>query len=173
MCNCILCTWRCILLFVEIYCIGIEFCLQWTLGILQSLMKSFNCCYISLSKHINMTKNFPSHSQSYDFWYMRDWPKKKFYEPSKQDTFRPMLVISQPEIFEMYHFPVLLKCLNNAYTMFGPNLLGFMGKIVRQSPIRVEEDYVAIPWDIIKPHRFIRLTADVMFANELAICDNL
>ena len=64
--------------------------------------------------------------------------------------------------------PVKLKNCNDSKVIFGPELAGHQGKKVRQKPQRVEVEYVAIPRDIYSLHRFVTLTADIMFVNGVA-----
>ena len=63
------------------------------------------------------------------------------------------------------HSPVTASDAANAHTMFGPNLEGLRGKTVRQRPRRVETGYLRIPRDFYELHKFVTLTADVMFVN--------
>ena len=49
--------------------------------------------------------------------------------------------------------------------MFGPNLSGTRAKIVQHNPDRVVRDYIAVPKDYIKLHKFITIVADVIFVN--------
>ncbi|KAL7480380.1 hypothetical protein ACHAW6_006074, partial [Cyclotella cf. meneghiniana] len=55
--------------------------------------------------------------------------------------------------------------LKNAHTIFGPDLASIRGRTVRRKPERVEVRVVAVPRDFLKLHRFITLTADIMFVN--------
>ena len=61
--------------------------------------------------------------------------------------------------------PVKLKAATDSDVIFGPEQAGHQGKEVRQKPQRVEVEYVAIPRDIYSLHRFVTLTADIMFVN--------
>jgi len=63
--------------------------------------------------------------------------------------------------------PIDQNDLKNAHTIFGPDLAGVRGRTVRRKPERVEVRVVAIPRDFLKLHRFLTLTADVMFVNGL------
>ena len=49
--------------------------------------------------------------------------------------------------------------------VFGPNRAAMRGKTVRQKPKRVNAEYVTIPRDFYELHKFVTLTADVMFVN--------
>lgn len=55
--------------------------------------------------------------------------------------------------------------IKNAHTIFGPDLAGIRGRTVRRRPEHVEVWVVAIPWDFLALHRFIILTADIIFVN--------
>eukprot|EP00804_Cyclotella_cryptica_P004287 CCRYP_013486-RA/>CCRYP_013486-RA protein AED:0.93 eAED:0.93 QI:0/0/0/0.5/0/0/2/0/352 len=55
----------------------------------------------------------------------------------------------------------------NANKLFGPDLGGVRGKTVRQRPSAVRPEYVRIPQDLYERHKFVTLTADVMFVNGL------
>ena len=47
------------------------------------------------------------------------------------------------------NFPITYFDLNNYHTIFGTNIYGTSGKIVRQKPDGVVLDYVAVPQDFI------------------------
>ena len=55
--------------------------------------------------------------------------------------------------------------VNNARSIFGPNLPGLRRKTVRQSPERVVPEYLETPQDFYRLRHFFTLTADVMFVN--------
>jgi hypothetical protein len=57
--------------------------------------------------------------------------------------------------------------LKNAHSIFGPDLASVRGRTVRRKPERVEVNVVAIPKDFLRLHKFITLTADIMFVNGL------
>eukprot|EP00804_Cyclotella_cryptica_P007796 CCRYP_001377-RA/>CCRYP_001377-RA protein AED:0.71 eAED:0.39 QI:0/0/0/0.66/0/0/3/0/576 len=61
--------------------------------------------------------------------------------------------------------PVVVVDLWNAHTTFGPDLAGLQGRTVRSRPERVRTEIVAIPWDFVRLHKFVVLTADIMFVN--------
>ena len=69
---------------------------------------------------------------------------------------------------ELANCHVTVQDITNAHAIFGPDLPGVRGKTVRRKPSRVEPQYVAIPDDFHKLHRFVTLTADVMFVNGAA-----
>ena len=53
----------------------------------------------------------------------------------------------------------------NATTIFGPNRNVLRGKAVRRRPERVEADFIQIPRDYYVLHKFVTLTADLMFVS--------
>ena len=55
--------------------------------------------------------------------------------------------------------------ITDALAIFGPDRDGLRGKTVRVKPERVETEYVEIPWDFNRLHRFVTLVRDVMFVN--------
>eukprot|EP00804_Cyclotella_cryptica_P006894 CCRYP_007059-RA/>CCRYP_007059-RA protein AED:0.47 eAED:-0.58 QI:0/-1/0/1/-1/1/1/0/231 len=61
--------------------------------------------------------------------------------------------------------PIDVSDLRNAHTIFGPDLAGLRGRTVRHRPERVTTDIVVIPRDFVQQHRFVTLTADIMFVN--------
>ncbi len=63
--------------------------------------------------------------------------------------------------------PVATSDVQNAHTIFGPDLAGLRGKTVRRKPEHVVTDYVAIPRDFLARHHNVTLTGDVMFVNGL------
>ena len=63
------------------------------------------------------------------------------------------------------HCPVTTDAATNSLAIYGPNLDGLRGKTVRQRPRRVETEYLRIPRDFYELHKFVTLTADVMFVN--------
>ena len=60
---------------------------------------------------------------------------------------------------------VKVKDITNARALFGLNRSRLKGGTVRQNPERVDPVYTAIPRDFYELHRFVTLTADVMFVN--------
>ena len=64
--------------------------------------------------------------------------------------------------------PITPNDIYTAYAIFGKNLVGIKGKTVWRQPERVVTDYVQIPRDFFALHKFVTLTADVMFVNRLA-----
>jgi hypothetical protein len=64
--------------------------------------------------------------------------------------------------------PVTPPDITNANTIYGPDLAGTRGKTVRKKPDRVMLDYVAVPHEFMKLHKYVTLVADVMFVNGIA-----
>ena len=65
----------------------------------------------------------------------------------------------------MRNCPIKRSDIANATAIFGPNRNVLRGKTVRQRPQRVDADFVQIPWDYYVLHKFVTLTADLMFVN--------
>ena len=61
--------------------------------------------------------------------------------------------------------PVKLEQITNANNIFGPNFSGLRGKSVRTKPTRVKKKYIPIPRDFHILHKFVTLTADLMFVS--------
>ena len=61
--------------------------------------------------------------------------------------------------------PIDVVDLRNAHAIFGPDLAGLRGRTIRRRPERVTTNIIAIPWDFVLAHRFVVLTADIMFVN--------
>jgi hypothetical protein len=68
----------------------------------------------------------------------------------------------------MSNCPVKRSDIANAAVIFGPNRNVLRGKTVRQRPTRVEADFIQIPRDYYVLHKFVTLTADLMFVNGVA-----
>jgi len=64
--------------------------------------------------------------------------------------------------------PVTPENISHAHKLVGENLAGLRGKTVRRKPEQVVTDYVQIPRDLIQTNKYVTLTADVMFVNNLA-----
>jgi hypothetical protein len=64
--------------------------------------------------------------------------------------------------------PVHPTDVTNVNVIFGPDLAGTRGKTVRTAPDRVETDYVVVPREFMKLHKYVTLVADVMFVNGIA-----
>jgi hypothetical protein len=65
------------------------------------------------------------------------------------------------------NFPVTVKDVHNANRIFGPDLANLRDKTTKKKPEHIRVDYVEIPQDIIKTHKYVTLVADVMFVNGL------
>jgi hypothetical protein len=63
--------------------------------------------------------------------------------------------------------PVTVQDVNNAHHIYGRDLANIRGKTTRRKPQHVQIDYVQIPWDFVKMHKYVTLAADVMFVNGL------
>ena len=57
--------------------------------------------------------------------------------------------------------------VTNSTKIFGPDLACIRGETVRRKPERVEANYMEIPKDFYKLHKFITLVGDVMFVNKI------
>jgi hypothetical protein len=64
--------------------------------------------------------------------------------------------------------PIKPEYISNARSIFGPSIAGVGGKTVRRKPEQVEAEPGCIPDDFHCLHRFVVLTADVMFVNSIA-----
>eukprot|EP00804_Cyclotella_cryptica_P006122 CCRYP_010732-RA/>CCRYP_010732-RA protein AED:0.20 eAED:0.22 QI:0/0/0/1/1/1/2/0/901 len=67
----------------------------------------------------------------------------------------------------MHNLDVSIPAIAIANSLFGPDLGGVRGKTVRRKPSAVRPEYVRIPRDLYECHKFVTLTADVMFVNGL------
>ena len=64
--------------------------------------------------------------------------------------------------------------ITNADSMFGPNLVGARGKKVGNKPSSVDiEENVKIPEYFYRLHKFVMLTADVIFFQWKRVHDNI
>ena len=61
--------------------------------------------------------------------------------------------------------PLTCTDIDNAHTIFGPGLSGVWGETVRQKPTRVETEETYVPRYFCGVHRFVTLTAGVIFVN--------
>ena len=71
------------------------------------------------------------------------------------------------------NFPLKLEHTTNANNIFGTNVAGLRGKSVRTKPTWVEREYIPIPRAFYVLHKFLTLTADMMFVNGLLFLINL
>jgi hypothetical protein len=69
--------------------------------------------------------------------------------------------------------PIKPKHIANANSIFGPSIAGVRGRTTRQKPERVEAAAGRIPDDFHCLHKFVVLTADVMFVNGMAFLTTL
>eukprot|EP00804_Cyclotella_cryptica_P002560 CCRYP_010401-RA/>CCRYP_010401-RA protein AED:0.15 eAED:0.13 QI:0/0/0/0.5/1/1/8/0/1350 len=63
--------------------------------------------------------------------------------------------------------------ITNTNALFGQHRKGMRGKTVRRTPERTEPAFVAIPKDYYELHKFVTLTADVMFVNGIPLFTTL
>jgi hypothetical protein len=64
--------------------------------------------------------------------------------------------------------PVTVQEVHNANQFFGTDLANLRrNKTTRTKPEQVKVDYVKIPHDFIKMHKYVTLVADVLFINSL------
>jgi hypothetical protein len=61
--------------------------------------------------------------------------------------------------------PVTANAVTNAHQIFGPDLAGVRGRMVRRPSESVTTDFVQIPWVILEWHQLVTLAVDVMFVN--------
>jgi hypothetical protein len=63
--------------------------------------------------------------------------------------------------------PVTVQDVHNANQIFGLNLANLRGEMTMTKPEHVRVDYVKIPRDFIKMHKYVTLVADLLFVNGL------
>jgi hypothetical protein len=63
--------------------------------------------------------------------------------------------------------PVTVQDVHNANQFFGLDLANLRGKTTRTKPEHVRVDYVKIPQDFIKMHKYVTLVVDILFVNGL------
>ncbi len=63
--------------------------------------------------------------------------------------------------------PVTVQDVNNAHHIYGRDLANIRGKTTRRKHEHVQIDYVQIPRDFVKMHKYVTLAADVMIVNGL------
>jgi hypothetical protein len=61
--------------------------------------------------------------------------------------------------------PVTPTAVQNAHQIFGPDLAGIRGRMVRTPLDSVTTNYVQIPRVVLKRHQLVTLAVDVMFVN--------
>jgi hypothetical protein len=64
--------------------------------------------------------------------------------------------------------PVIVRDVHNANQIFCPDLANLRAKTTRAKLEHVRVDYVKIPRDFIKIHKYVTLVADVLFVNGLS-----
>jgi hypothetical protein len=69
--------------------------------------------------------------------------------------------------------PIKPEHITNARSIFGPSIAGVRGKTIRRKPEQVEAEPGRIPDDFHRLHRFVVITADVMFVNGIAFLTTL
>jgi hypothetical protein len=69
--------------------------------------------------------------------------------------------------------PVKPKHIANVHSIFSPSIAGVRGRTTHQKPERVEAAVGRIPDDFHRLHKFVILTADVMFVNNMAFLTTL
>ena len=74
-------------------------------------------------------------------------------------------MVSSP-IFKNYR--VTAKEITNFRAIFGPGLPGLQGRSTRRKPKRLVPEYMGIPRALYEHHKYVTLTADVMFVNGIA-----
>ena len=67
--------------------------------------------------------------------------------------------------FGINNCPINPIDISNTDAIYGRDLGGIKGKTVRKKPERVQGDIIQIPKDFYKLHRFVTLTADIMYVN--------
>ena len=71
------------------------------------------------------------------------------------------------------NYPIKVEYVTNAHTIFGHDLGSVKGKKVRHKLDRVEMDLTKIPIDFYELHKFLNLTAYVMFVKSIAFLTTL
>jgi hypothetical protein len=63
--------------------------------------------------------------------------------------------------------PVTVHNVINAHHIYGHDLANVRGKMTRRKPEHVQVEYVQIPRNFVKMHKYMTLAADIMFVNGL------
>ncbi len=80
---------------------------------------------------------------------------------------------TEREFSAMVHEKLLANChvtvqdVNNAHHIYGCDLANIRGKMTRRKPEHVQIDYVQIPRNFVKMHKYVTLATDIMFVNGL------
>ena len=69
--------------------------------------------------------------------------------------------------------PVTVNDVTNARVSFVPDQPGLAGRSIIQKPQRVVPEYMGIPRVLYERHKYVTLTADVMFVNGIAFLVSL
>jgi hypothetical protein len=69
--------------------------------------------------------------------------------------------------------PIKSVHITNTHFIFGPSITGVRGKTFFHKPIRIEAEPGCIPDDFHRLHKFVVLTADVMFVNRIVFLTTL
>ena len=64
--------------------------------------------------------------------------------------------------------PVVPNDVSNATAIFGPNLPRMQGASTSNKPNKTNVEFTKIPQEFYLQHKFVTLTADVMFVNGIA-----
>jgi hypothetical protein len=63
--------------------------------------------------------------------------------------------------------PVTVQDVDVAYAIHGKNISALKGKATRTKPIHVAGDFVKVPRELLKLHKDVFLTADILFVNKI------
>ena len=63
------------------------------------------------------------------------------------------------------NFLITASDITNAHIMFSPNLAGTRVNKVQHNPDRVVMDYVDLPREFFKLHKFVTIVVNVIFVN--------
>ena len=69
--------------------------------------------------------------------------------------------------------PVTAKDVTNSRAIYGPDLPGLQGRSTRKKAKRVVPEYMCIPRALYERHKYVTLTADVMFVNGIVFLVSL
>jgi hypothetical protein len=62
--------------------------------------------------------------------------------------------------------PVTVQCIDVALNIWGKNIAALKGKTTQRKTIPVARDNVKVPLDLMKPHKEVFLTTDILFVNK-------
>jgi hypothetical protein len=63
--------------------------------------------------------------------------------------------------------PVTVQDVDNAHTIWGKNIAALKGKNTRTKPIHVAGNFVKVPKELLKLHKDVYMTADILFVNRI------